>query len=780
MLLASSATAVAQGRDESLRQLFVASDAVVAVEVRKQLIGTTQGELFEYLPEASVVEVFKWDVPSVTKAEGKLDVRIVVEKEHKITDLSKGNQVVLFLEVERLKSGVTFVTVDKWFSVQPFTVGLQTALDRIVADQKANPIQVPASASIEAFHSDPVRAIGKHFKDFVIGLPELKTILTEYKQITRYEWRHNFSHVLGGGDYKSLWDSPADWISLGQATGFDKPGEPYVANPPVAPGGKVSILDTDHLGWKVYVNDATLSRAWVWKSFVRGHNPILMEDLKNNSGWIAARTAMGHTRTYANKMNLAAMTPENGLSTTDYCLASMGGEYLAYQPGSGEFSVNMVAGNYAFEWFDPTKGSVASTGSIKAAGGNQAFTPPFSGAAVLYLKVASAKPGPATGTTPPPRPGNSGENSTIDGLENRTIRVATCQAQGRSIDWRITKVAEVLAAVDKNLDELEKLILKAGEQKCDVLTLPEDTLGLLHWYGINEKLAKQVLPEAVKRMIDRLGQAAAKHRMYLVVCSDQIEADGATYNTAFFLGRDGKEIGRYHKVCPTWAESGARKRGQSFPVFGTPDLGTVGLTICYDLVFPETARCLALQGADIIFFPTMGGAAIGDDDIGLQALRVRAAENRVYLVVAFRGSGSMIISPSGKILAKAEGADGLAIADIDPRGGREGGDSSNQQTDMRARLFRERNPEAFKILTEPNPPVLAKVPLDMTREEAGRIFARMLTVGPEELKQAEALASAGKTKEAIAAFEKLRTEYRGSWIDRAASERLRTLREPPE
>ena len=149
--------------------------------------------------------------------------------------------------------------------------------------------------------------------------------------------------------------------------------------------------------------------------------------------------------------------------------------------------------------------------------------------------------------------------------------------------------------------------------------------------------------------------------MYLVVSSDFIESDGATYNTAFFLGRDGKPIGRYHKTCPTWSECGTRSRGASLPVFPTPDLGTVGMLICYDLVFPETARCLALAGADIIFFPTMGGAAIGDDDIGLQALRVRAAENHVYLVVAFHGGGSMIISPRGKIIARAEGPDGRKL-----------------------------------------------------------------------------------------------------------------------
>lgn len=279
----------------------------------------------------------------------------------------------------------------------------------------------------------------------------------------------------------------------------------------------------------------------------------------------------------------------------------------------------------------------------------------------------------------------------------------------------------------------------------------------------------------VNRMLESLGAAAARHQMYLVVCSDLSESDGGTYNTAFLLGRDGKEIGRYRKVCPTWSETGARQRGSSFPVFPTPDMGTAGMLICYDLVVPETARCLALAGADIIFFPTMGGAAIGDDDIGMQALRVRAAEDFIWLVVAQRGSGAMIISPQGKIIAQAEGPDGLAIADIDPRGQREGGDALNWQRDMRARLFRERNPETFRILTHPHPPVLDKVPIRLTQQEAGRIMARALTVGEDEFKRANGLRQHGKTDEAITAFERLRKEYPDTWIDRRAQERLAKL-----
>jgi predicted amidohydrolase len=361
--------------------------------------------------------------------------------------------------------------------------------------------------------------------------------------------------------------------------------------------------------------------------------------------------------------------------------------------------------------------------------------------------------------------------------EAGVVRVAAVQAQRRLIDWRLQEPAKVLAAVDKNLAELEAIIHAAGAQECDALAFPEDTLGLLNWLGMNEGLAKEVVPEAVSRMLERLGGAAASHRMHLIVCSDCIESDGATYNTAFFLGRDGKEIGRYHKTCPTWFECGARSRGSALPVFPTTELGDVGMLICYDLVFPETARCLALAGADIIFFPTMGGAAVGDDDIGLQALRVRAAENHVYLVVAFRGSGAMVISPRGKIIARAEGADGLAIADINPLGGRQGGDAMNHQQDMRARLFRERNPAAFGILTDPHPPVLDKVPLEITQDEAGKIAARVLTIGEDEFRDAEALAREGKSSEAITAFVRLTSDYRGSWIERVAKERLRTLRE---
>jgi predicted amidohydrolase len=367
--------------------------------------------------------------------------------------------------------------------------------------------------------------------------------------------------------------------------------------------------------------------------------------------------------------------------------------------------------------------------------------------------------------------GTAGEDNATS---NRLVRIGAAQPRSRLIDWRLAPASAVLNELDKALGELEEIVHKAGAAKCDALAFPEDTLGLGTWEAANKGSLKDVLPEAIRRMLERLGGAAAKHRMYLVSSSDTIEADGSIHNTAFFLGRDGKEIGRYHKVNMPIHELD-KKRGDGFPVFPTPDLGGVGLLICYDMVFPEAPRCLALGGADVIFHPTLGGAAIGDDDISRAAFRTRAVENFVYLVVAQRGSGSMIISPQGKILCEGKGADDLAIADIDPFAGRDGGDAMNHQADMRARIFRERSPAAFSLLTDPSPPILAKVPETITVADAVRISAQALTAGEERFKEADALLSQGKTKEAKEAFGKLRHDFRQTWIDRVSSDRLARL-----
>src|SRR3989442_219203 len=128
------------------------------------------------------------------------------------------------------------------------------------------------------------------------------------------------------------------------------------------------------------------------------------------------------------------------------------------------------------------------------------------------------------------------------------IHVGAAQPKSRLIDYRLEAPAEVLAQVDRSLAELEQIVHRAGAAGCDALALPEDTLGLGHWEAANKSALKQLLPVAVQRMLDRLGQAAAAHHMYLVCCNDTAEPDDTIRNTAFFLDRNGQEIGRYHAV----------------------------------------------------------------------------------------------------------------------------------------------------------------------------------------------------------------------------------------
>lgn len=107
-------------------------------------------------------------------------------------------------------------------------------------------------------------------------------------------------------------------------------------------GRKVVIADTDH------INAFERNPAWVWKSFLSGVNPIVM-DHYNGSQWDPIRAAMGDARSYVDRINLALMTPQNCQASTGYCLFTGGSEYLIYQPNHGSFNVDLKNGTYNFE-----------------------------------------------------------------------------------------------------------------------------------------------------------------------------------------------------------------------------------------------------------------------------------------------------------------------------------------------------------------------------------------------------------------------------------------------
>jgi hypothetical protein len=99
------------------------------------------------------------------------------------------------------------------------------------------------------------------------------------------------------------------------------------------------------------------------------------------------RRAMGQTRVFSVRINLARALPADAVASTGYCLANPGAEYLIYQPKAGEsFTVKLPEGTYRYEWMDPTKGTSSESGEIKSTGAAITLRAPFPGEAVLYLK----------------------------------------------------------------------------------------------------------------------------------------------------------------------------------------------------------------------------------------------------------------------------------------------------------------------------------------------------------------------------------------------------------
>ena len=216
----------------------------------------------------------------------------------------------------------------------------------------------------------------------------LARVIQEYE--AKKPKRHPVGITGGGPTNGELFAGPADWISPTAWT-----------DPPASDGRKVVIIDTDHIGH--------VSRTWIWRSFLRGHNPILMDWMHKTSPWYrpadqdAMRKAMGQTLKMANRMDLAAMTPRNDLASTGYCLANPGQEYLVYLPKGGEVTVDLSAatGELSAEWVHPIEGTI--TGAEPAAGGDQrTLKAPFPGDAVVHLwtPVKTGRDGSATDAAP--------------------------------------------------------------------------------------------------------------------------------------------------------------------------------------------------------------------------------------------------------------------------------------------------------------------------------------------------------------------------------------------
>jgi predicted amidohydrolase len=234
--------------------------------------------------------------------------------------------------------------------------------------------------------------------------------------------------------------------------------------------------------------------------------------------------------------------------------------------------------------------------------------------------------------------------------------------------------------LDHDLGRIAKLVGDARAAGASLLVLPDAALG--GYLADLRHPDPSAFPPALKPDDPIFEQIAAMARD-LVVCVGFCEADGDDrYNAAVCLTGDGV-LGRHRKVHLPAAEGVAYRAGDTFAAFDTP-VGRIGMLIDYDKTFPESARTLALDGAQIVACLSAWPASITNAAPRMSQDRqsrlfdlydcARAAENQIVVVSSNQtgAAGGMrflgqakVVGPAGNVLARTWAKAGLAVAELD-------------------------------------------------------------------------------------------------------------------
>ena len=244
----------------------------------------------------------------------------------------------------------------------------------------------------------------------------------------------------------------------------------------------------------------------------------------------------------------------------------------------------------------------------------------------------------------------------------------------------------------QTVERMVSLIKEAGQREVDLLTFSE--LSLTPYFATRVQESWQDFPEdsLPSPVTQPLFDAARQAGLYWLFPFAERE-NGCVYNTAALIDPDGVVIRKYRKahipgvIEPRWEgldifEKRYFTEGNlGFPVTSLPELDNtqVGTLICYDRRFSEGYRALALGGAELICIPyntpTFGRPREEGHETAEVLLRAAAIENQLFIVAAGKAGvedgaeyigGSEIISPEGKVLAKAEtDGDELVVATVD-------------------------------------------------------------------------------------------------------------------
>lgn len=164
------------------------------------------------------------------------------------------------------------------------------------------------------------------------------------------------------------------------------------------------------------------------------------------------------------------------------------------------------------------------------------------------------------------------------------------------------------------------------------------------------------------------GDLARRHNVWLIPGSIFYRTEGRVLNTAPVIGPDGAVVARYAKRYPFVPYERGVDGGEDFVVFDVPDVGRVGLMICYDMWFPEMARQLAWMGAEALIVPTLTNTI--DRDLELALARTNAAVAQAWVVnincTGRLGYGrSIVVNPDGTVVHQAGSGREVITADLD-------------------------------------------------------------------------------------------------------------------
>ena len=173
------------------------------------------------------------------------------------------------------------------------------------------------------------------------------------------------------------------------------------------------------------------------------------------------------------------------------------------------------------------------------------------------------------------------------------------------------------------------------------------------------------LPGEVEQHYQRL---AARHEIWLLPGSLYEQTDAGIYNTTPVIDPSGAVIARYRKMFPFMPYETGVEWGTEFCVFDVPEVGRFGVSICYDMWFPETTRTLAAMGAEVLLHPTLTPTM--DRDVELSIARATAAMNQMFVVdingIGDGGNGrSLFVAPTGDVLYQAGSNEELLPIEID-------------------------------------------------------------------------------------------------------------------